>query len=276
MTITFNQISSASELDAAAAEVGVAAAPVEEPPLLSAPPSGYPNVPVDFIDLKITPYGAVFNADGAEKVVSYDSLIAMLSSAANTTAGGLEDLFLPSNVFYFGRSGSNLYLNMYFPEAVKTIQFYDRKRPSVVPNIILSVPLTKDSGSGDYRVGVVKYFCTDLPVSKLPRQFISSINHANRVFLLPFTNTYDDGHMCTGGNTMPVRLVNGNLRGLDWYYNYLFESPFNEDLGVRATGMSPSNWYDLLAKTAEAGARFPYEKLRGWTNQTTSTLPTTP
>lgn len=276
MTNTFREIQSAADLDQAA-QPQAAAPETAVPPLVSVTPESHPEISVDSIDLKITTYGAVFTSDGVDKVISHDSLIGMLSSAASASAGGVEDLFLPSNVFYFGRSGSSLYLNMYFPEGVKDIQFYDRKRPSVVPNIVLSVPLTKEAGSGDYRVGLVKYFCTDMSVSKLPRQFISSVNHANRIFLLPFTNTYDDGHMCTGSNTMPSRFPGGNLRGLDWYYNYLFESPFNDDLGVRATGMTPSSWYELLAKTASAGGRFPYEKLRGWTQPAASApIPTTP
>lgn len=72
--------------------------------------------------------------------------------------------------------------------------------------------------------------------------------------------------MCYGRNTMPVRFAEGSLRGFDWYYQYLFESPFNSDLGLYGvSGKSVNEWFALLAERAANGQTFPYSDLVGFT-----------
>lgn len=204
--------------------------------------------------------------NGADKFISLDTFLEVIDrSVSAERASRVEDMFLPSNVLYIGRSASKLFINCYYAGGVKNLKYGRYDRPSVVPNIIVSHSL--DSKGSEWQVSSTKYFCTDLTPAKLPRRFINGISAPDRIFLLPFTNTYTDGRMCYGGNTMPARFADGNLRGLDWYYQYMFESPFNDDLGIRALSRapSPSEWYATLAKKAKDGEPFPYDRLEGFT-----------
>ena len=203
--------------------------------------------------------------NGSEKFIAMDSFLEILDrSISADRAARVEDMFLPSNVMYMGRSASKLFLNCYYAGGVRNVT-YGSSRPSVIPNIVVAHSL--ESRGADWQVSSTKYFCTDIAASRLPRRFINAAAPSDRVFLLPFTNTYGDGRMCYGSNTMPVKFQGGNLRGLDWYYQYLFESPFNDDLGLRALArqQSPSDWYRSLAKKAKDGEPFPYELLEGFT-----------
>lgn len=115
-----------------------------------------------------------------------------------------------------------------------------------------------------------RYFCTDLSVGELggriPKNHAGVDVSAGRMYLFPFTNMYDSANMCFGNNAMQVVYPADDLRGLSWYYDMVWASPFNNDLGVKAVArsISPEAWYDQLAKAAEDGEAFPYEVLRGY------------
>jgi hypothetical protein len=73
--------------------------------------------------------------------------------------------------------------------------------------------------------------------------------------------------MCYGGNSMPSHFQDNNLQGLNWYYQFLFESPFNNDLGLRSLKeeVVAQDWFKTLETAAKNNEPFPYEKLRGYT-----------
>ncbi|HET8686720.1 MAG TPA: hypothetical protein VFM18_08655 [Methanosarcina sp.] len=222
-------------------------------------------VKVDSVPFTLLDNCVKINVKGVDKYISLDTFLEILdkSIAANRQVR-TEELFLPSNTYYLGRSAGKIMLTCYYAGGVRNVKYFDADRPSVVPNIIVSYLVNT---TGDiWKVSSAKYFCTDLPPSRLPRRFITSESHSERIFGIPFSNHYGEGRMCYGNNVMPVSFPNGNLRGLDYYYQFLFTSPFNDDLGVRAVaGHSVSGWYSKIAKIASEGGSFPYDQLRGFT-----------
>lgn len=223
---------------------------------------------VDSVDFKIHNYGVVVVINGAEKHISLDSFLAAItSSSSQSEDGSIEGVLLPSNTFFFARSATRINLSCYYAEGVRNVKYGSHDRPSVIPNIIVSHVLNKNGQ--EWVINTTRYFCTDKPVSALPGTFINAAKLDAGIFGLPFSNTYSDNRMCYGGNSMPHVFRNNNLRGLDWYYQYLFETPFNDDLGINGlySRVTPETWYARLAKLAEEGASFPYKDLAGFTQE---------
>lgn len=228
------------------------------------------------LDVSILPNSVrVDLGGGTYKYISIDDFMKILSTASSKVRKDVVVGYqLPTNVFFLASSGSNLYISCYYPSGVKSLK-YQRvsnepvlDRPSVMPNIIVSHTINIESDK--LKVQSSQYFCTDLPVGSLPGEFITRPKPESRVFLLPFTNTYSSAQMCYGQNSMPTTFTNGVLKGLHWYYQYLFESPFNNDLGLNAVDRDkfsgpPREWYELLATKAESGEGFPYDMLREFT-----------
>ena len=220
---------------------------------------------VEAIQLTLHQYGVAAVINGVEKHISLDSLLSAISASSSTSESGeIEGLLLPSNTFFFAQSATRINLSCYYAEGVRNIKYADQDRPSAIPNIIVSHALQKSGG--DWSINTTRYFCTDRPVSRLPAGFINQVSPGQHIFGIPFTNTYSDNRMCYGSNSMPHVFRNNNLRGLDWYYQYLFETPFNDDLGVNAVRgrPSPSAWYTKLATLADEGKGFPYDSLHDY------------
>lgn len=230
-------------------------------------PPGEPLVAVSLQDVQILEdHVRVVIAGGIEKIVSLEDFRNILNASLGTSEETKMDGFnLPSNVFYFAKSGAQLQLSCYYQSRISPIQYNGRTRNILMPNLVVSHTLNK-TGEQAWVVRSTKYFCTDLSVGRLPREFIGSINTSKHVFLMPMSNTYQEANMCFGANNMPTRFTENNLRGLDWYYQYMFESPFNDDLGIIAIGhsMTVSEWYTHLEKLATEGGAFPYAKIRGF------------
>ena len=209
----------------------------------------------------------VVMSNGVEKYVSYRDLLTVIRAINDEVDNVvLEGFNLPSNVFFFGRGGDNVQVNTYFTSRPTTLKYLDSSFDIIAPNMILSHSLIRKNGKPDWIVQNTKYLCTDLPVGSLPKTFINGVNYTNRIFLSPFGNTYGGGEMCYGVNSMPTRFVDNNLKPLEWYYQFLWESPFNNDLGLPGVpGMSPEQWYKHLAAEAKKGNPFPYAKLSGFT-----------
>lgn len=202
---------------------------------------------------------------GVEKILSHDEFRAILNKTAGLTAAQkLEGFNLPSNVFFFAHSATEIQISCYYASRVSEIRYHNKKMKIVMPNLVISHVLNS-LGKGEWQMSQSKYFSTEKSVSQLPRTFIDRVDHGAGIYLMPMSNTYDEGRMCYGGNQMVNRFVENNLRGLDWYYQYMFESPFNDDLGVRAvSGFGVKEWYLELEKIAKEGGTFPYKHLRGY------------
>lgn len=205
-----------------------------------------------------------------KKCISYSDFRDIIGKSINNTSDiQVEGLLPPSGTIFLSQTVNQMRINCYYTGGVRKLLYSRGNMDIVVPNIIISHTLKKDAK--DWIITATNYFCTDLPVSKLPRTFISSISHKDHIFLLPMSNTYEGGNMCYGSNTMPVRFRDNNLRGLDYYYSYLWSTPFNDDLGIYAVGrgMSPSEWYSKLREHAKKGEPFPYKALSGWNKDET-------
>ena len=201
-----------------------------------------------------------------EKKITYEDFQAIMSKALDVrTNNTIEGFSLPSNCFYFAKSGTEIQLSCFYAETIAEIKFGSGKYKVKFPNVIISHKLRKMAGNNWQQQGA-RYFVTDKKVSALSKKFIYQIDNADRVWLFPFPNTYGDGSMCYGGNSMPFQFNAGNLAGLNWYYQFLFESPFNADLGLRAVSgeSSITGWLEKLSNCAKEEKPFPYENLRGY------------
>jgi hypothetical protein len=211
-------------------------------------------------------YAEIDMGKGVKKQISHASLKEILDRSLNTveTSVDIKGMLLPSNVFFFSQTKNKIMFNVYYAGGNRNMIYGEQKLEIAAPNIIIAFTLKKDLD--DWIVESAYYFCTDLPVSKLPKTFIGQISNKEGIYLLPMSNTYDQGNMCYGNNAMPARFKDNNFRGLDWYFRFLWETPFNNDLGIRAVGdrIGVSAWYKLLEKLAKEKKTFPYKDLRGW------------
>jgi hypothetical protein len=203
---------------------------------------------------------------GVKKHISYASFKELINRSLNEVVANpiITGMSPPSNLIFMSQTENALHLNCYHSGGIKDMLYLNTKLKIVAPNIIIGFTLAKESN--DWIVRSAHYFSTDLPVSKLPRAFINTPDPGKGIYDLPMSNTYGGGPMCYGSNSMPARFKDGNLRGLDWYYKYLWETPFNSDLGIRAISdrVAVNQWYEVLAKFAEEGKGFPYCDLQGY------------
>jgi hypothetical protein len=210
---------------------------------------------------------------GVQKDISLSDFITTLTKAsgqAQQQTEFVQDFAMPSNVFFLSVSKETIRISCYYSAANKTIVYgpdgdkkHNKNIEITMPNVIISHYMKKVKDQ--WVIQWSKYFCTDLTVPQLKPGFIDDINPRGHIFLFPMSNTYEDAKMCYGNNSMPSSFPINNLRGLDWYYQYLFESPFNDDLGIKAVrGYYVNEWYSLLNKCAKEGTSFPYTKLANY------------
>lgn len=203
-----------------------------------------------------------------QKRVTYEDFNAIMAAVVNhRNEQTMEGFQLPSNCFFFAKSSNEIQLSCYYGERIAEVKHNTRKHVIKVPNIIISHRLTKhNSKTWKMESQRTRYFSTNAKVGNLPKTFIAEVNNAKNIYLMPFPNTYTEGALCYGGNSMPTQFTENNLRGLDWYYQVLFESPFNNDLGIRALADEPSieGWFKKLELVAKDNGPFPYEALRGF------------
>lgn len=209
----------------------------------------------DYVEVEITA--------GVKKLLTYEDFKLLIDKALNDVKveSSIKGMLPPSNMIFFNQTATSIQLNCYYTGTTREMLYGSTKMNIVTPNIILSITLRRENS--DWLVNDTRYLCTDLPVNKLPKTFIQEVQPSKGIYLMPMSNTYDDGRMCFGGNSMPVRFKDENLRGLDWYFRYLWETPFNSDLGIRAIGssMGVTDWYRHLAAIAKEGKPFPYTSL---------------
>jgi hypothetical protein len=229
-----------------------------------------PEVPVYLKDKQINyqdirlydTYAEMKLLDGRTKVVTIAAIHEALEKSINTSNNvKLEDLLLPPGCYIFSRGVSDMYISCYYPEKIKKVTFGSSPVSSFeipFPNTIISHFLKKDVGDR-WMLNETYYFATSKNPGALSTTHIKKPDHKEQIWALPMPNMYGTGTMCFGNNTMP-RQFDKNLRGLDWFYAVLFNSPFNGDLGVPSTrsyARSPAGW---LKKLSEFKA-FPYDLL---------------
>jgi len=226
--------------------------------------------------------------NGFKKRISFEDFKKIvLEAMGNNEEEEEEDLIgvvPPANTVFFAKSKLSVKIMCYYPGGIRILKYAPENRevqefPIVVPNILISHTLNKDNSSEDYIVnGYSKYFCTPLSASQLPTRFIENRDLDARIYMLPMTNIYEGSNMCFGNNVMPVRFKNHNYRGLDYYHKFMWETPFNQDLGVKALDRycafnHPTTWYKYLSYIAKRpNPEFPYFELSGYRDEAGKTV----
>lgn len=211
-------------------------------------------------------------SNGTTRLISYpdfaQTLLTFLDKAQETKVATVR--LLPSNLYVIEETVSTLNLGFYFPERIQKVNYRNDIKDRVVPNIILNVYLTKGPNKGDYKFRDAKYYCTNLPLSRLTKTMVTGTGP--NINILPFTNVYREGNLCMGGNAVITDFLANDLRPTIWYHDMLWASPFNDDLGVAALKRDStfrenhSAWYSHLAKLAKDGKGFPYKEITNMTD----------
>lgn len=212
-----------------------------------------------------------------KKQVSYNDFRNILSKTiVDTSEVQITGLLPPSNLIFFAQTPKQIRLSAYYPSSIRQLAYGAKKMEIATPNMIISHILNKDGS--DWVVSSTRFFCTDQAINKLPKTFINEVNSQARIWISPLSNTYSEGRMCYGSNSMPVRFKDNNLRGLDYYYKFLWETPFNDDLGIPGLGrgFGVSNWYNHLQDIAKEKKAFPYDSLQGWSKHPDGLIPALP
>ena len=218
-----------------------------------------PSVEVQDIRLYPTHVEAIVN--NINKTISLADFKEILDGLMSATEVKLPAFQMPYGCYLFGMQGRTLQISCYYPAQKKTIIYQDggrdeKKFELPFPNVVINHSLKKEGEQ--WAVERTKYYCTSKNVPQLPDKPITSTDRSNDIFLIPVSNMYETADMCFGANAMPIRF-NQNLRGLDYYYQVLFDAPYNNDLGVKALGLSsPREWYAEWAEMNE----FPYDRLK--------------
>lgn len=218
------------------------------------------NAKVDVQEVKIYPTHVEVEMKGVMKAISFVDFKQLLDSQLQLESK-MEMMALPYHCYMLSKSTSEIHLACYYPEQRLELKHLTRKFPKcLMPNVVITHKLKHDNGF--WLVKDSHFFCTDKKPTELPEgkmlDLTDSKGAANGIWLMPFPNFYNDGRMCYGGNTMPVKF-GCNLRGLDYYYQVISISPFNNDLGLRVRKYAADipGWFEFLAK-AET---FPYDIL---------------
>lgn len=231
--------------------------------------SSFPSSSSSKLDISISTDFTTVTLNGLTKTVDYWELMKILySQDIIKKEESIAPIFLPYGTFATAFDKSTLTLSCYYPEAKRTISHRAASGKAInytvpFPNTIISFLLSKDTiKKSNWKVDGVYYFVTPKSVTQLPvDKIITAKSQIEGIFEMPFTNFYNGGKMCYGGNTMPVYHTN-NLRGLDYYFQVIFNSAFNNDLGIRnihtpkeVDYRTPSKYYKWLS-TLET---FPYD-----------------
>lgn len=207
------------------------------------------------------------------KYIALVDFVKMFSNAVQASqASAMEAISYPEGVYAVGRQADGICVGLYRRGGMRDVlyEYYEsgrvpRKMPA--PNVVVNLKLAQRSDG--WFVESSRYFCTDKTFGQLGSEIHMSPNPSARMWLLPYTNMYEGGDMCFGANSMPRVFPTDNLRGLAYYVDVIWASPFNNDLGVKSAIQeyrgNPESWYNLLAEYGERGEPFPYEKLKDYT-----------
>lgn len=203
---------------------------------------------------------------GIKKFISYEEFLHTINSTMNPDDVEVSNSYhLAPGTFLLEAGRDAIKVAMYYPECYREITYMNTTRLSVIPNIVISHTLKKSTATGSYSVTNTNYMCTSRKLSELPRVFpMLPSRHSHKTFCtIPFTNVYNDGKLCYGNNVRVANITLPDMRPLHWYYDMLFTSPFNNDLGIYslATRIDYSAWYTKLADLAKQNKPFPYESL---------------
>lgn len=199
---------------------------------------------------------------GIVKAISFSDFKAVIESVVSDSSEE-PNLFLPSNCFVFSKSSTDIKLSCYYPGEKREVQYVKTRGGSAskmtipFPNMIINFDLKNDNNR--WVVANAQYLSTHKRLSQLPLKRPKEGDEG--VWIAPLPNTFGGGRMCYGNNSMPSGFTD-NLRGLDWYFQFLFATPFNSDLSINSlkSSFSTSAWMEFLSECDE----FPYDMLSGY------------
>ena len=203
------------------------------------------------------------NAPG-EKDISLSAFLGLVSTAISRQANAedLPAMDLPQGLIRIARQAAEMTLLIYREEAIHEVTHTNLPSPvqNPFPNIVMVFNLSKTTTG--WEIVRKDFSATRLSreeVSTLPQQF-PTFRNSEDLHYLPFPNIYREGGICYGSNSMPYAYKEGNLVGLDYYYTFLYQAPFNNDLSVPVRGGFPTQG-DRYLKALEKHKTFPYEIL---------------
>lgn len=207
---------------------------------------------------------------GINKSISHNDFSNILNKTIESPTQ-MKKYLLPANCYSMAVGRDSVEFGCYYPGRLRTIAYQHRGSTALkkynipFPNIIITFSLRKDLEN--WRMSSARYFATSKTIGQLDCELIAMRNHQEQIWCLPLGNSYGDGRLCEGRNSMP-RVFTNNFRGLNWYFAVLYTSPFNDDLGVLElkTPVRLEEWYKELEKHKE----FPYELLHGGIKVSTS------
>lgn len=214
------------------------------------------------------------------KEITYEDFLELLQSSVKSDASKKtmdETWLLPKNCAMFDKTDRSVNMLTYHPSCVKSIQYYNCKswevKPSSViehyeiltPNVLISFPLVKSPTKSGWEMDPKSavYMCTPLTQGNLPKKVpLNPTSGIPDIFGSPFGNTYPGFGMCVGENQMPRFFPDNDFRALNYYYDFMWSTPFNNDLNNKAVPMAWNEWYKYLASPeVKSSGKFPYEKL---------------
>lgn len=214
----------------------------------------------------------VHQGGGVTKFIAYEVFIDLLNKIANKDINKDRrvEYHLPNGTYFFDVSSGSMKISCYYPECIRKVTYRSRglsprtfEGKIVVPNLVITHSLTKKD-SYTWSVTDSRYYVTYKFLIELDRRFPSKSDLDMEKMC--FTNVYDDARLCYGENVRVAEVKLPDLKPLNWYYEILFISPFNDDLGLPTLVNSkfrehPDTWYKHLGDLALANKPFPYNEL---------------
>lgn len=210
----------------------------------------------EFIDARLYPDFVEAVVGSQRRVVTYEDFTSLLNSFVTSGTNEETSFSLPSSCIYLNKTGSELKAMMYYPEQRHDVKLVNQEFKSVVfPNVLVTCYFRKEGGPL-YVISQVRYFATNRSEGQVPKEFLSNPDPERGFIALPMPNMYSGGNMCFGRNSQIPPVDGFNLRGMDWYYQLLYRSPFNNDLSIPGVGRQCSSWLRTLSEAPS----FPYSK----------------
>lgn len=224
-------------------------------------PAYLANKNISYQDVRIyDTYVEMTLPDGRTKVVTVSAFKEIFErSIKNRTSIMLDDYILPSGCYLFSVGNTEMRISCYYPEKIRTVEFHGESKKYEIPfpNVVINHTLVKET-EDKWRIKNSLYYCTAKNIGALPLKEIQGVNPKEKIWGLALPNMHSDCRLCYGRNTMPMNYTK-NLRGLDWFYAVLYNSPFNNDLSnpwIRS-GERGNKWLETLSNHKT----FPYDLL---------------
>ena len=215
-------------------------------------------ITVNCVEAKIFTRTVSLKNGQLEKTITHADFLQLLTESMGARSV-LSAFQLPYGCYYLAQSANRLNLGLYHAERDADLVHEGTTYHTRIPNIIISITLCKEAEV--WIVEKVSYWATNRTVPQLPEDsLVETPRSSEGRWNMPMTNFYPEGHMCYGNNGMPVRFKT-NLRGLDYYYQVITNSPFNNDLFPVSVSSRDyptiGRWFDSVP----AGQPYPYDKL---------------